>query len=273
MTETIFNNYEKNSKLTRIIEKGFFANKIHYGLKIDGIEVLSNEYDAICILEDDETRRFVKNGKAGIFNRNFEIVFDSDYKWISSKELDGSRRFVDKKGNCGIMNKDYKVIYPPKSRLLWIGKKELDGNRIVVFAKRPLYIRDFIPMSMMSFAIFHQNRVTKKGNNISFKKFKESKEYLFKVNQGEIVPYFNLWDQCEGLEENEQDFYDTLCEMVLKTEEKLFYGLINDHFDEKLEHKYCLISKISDNNQRVCTLKKKNYIYDTTSGTIKEQNN
>lgn len=270
MIETVFNNYENNAALTRIIEKGFFANKIHYGLKIDNIEVLSNEYDAICILEDDGTRRFVKNGKAGIFNRNFEVVFDSDYKWISSKEPDGSRRFVDKKGNCGIMNKDYKVIYTPKSRLLWIGKKELDDNRIVVYAKRPLYIRDFIPMSMMSFAIFHQNRVAKKRNNISFKKYKESKEYYSKVNQGEIVPYFNLWDQCEGLEENEQDFYDTLSEMVLKTDEKLFYGLINNHFDEKLEHKYNLISKINEDNERICTLKKKNYIYDAISGIINE---
>jgi hypothetical protein len=251
-------------------KRSFPEYKTFFGLQDEsGKIVLDIVYDAICPLESNGQRRFKLNGKTGIMNSNFEIIFQSDYLWITSADQEGNRRFVDIKQNMGILNSNFKVISHFK-HCKWIYSKE-DNTRRVVFSKSKPFGGDFLKQISGSILYAATLGVTgmiankKEADNI-LKKHKESK--INNYDEAEEI-YYNIWDKLEKLENNDSIIIETINNFILSDQYPAF-GLIDNEYNFLIEAKYQFISPLLKDKTRNCVYKKKFYVFDEAKKDLKE---
>lgn len=104
----IYKNYDSfKTHLVQETKTSFFKKYNVYGLNdSQGEQVLPIEYDAIYPLEENNTRRFTKNGETGIMDKDYNVIYRFEGKWISEEDDLGQRRFANKKGEIGILDRN-----------------------------------------------------------------------------------------------------------------------------------------------------------------------
>ena len=269
----IFKNFsDSNYDLLTVKKKSNPYYKTFFGLqdKNDNI-ILDVIYDAICPLEGNNQRRFKLKGKTGIMNSEFDIIFQSDYLWITSADKNGFRRFVDKKENMGILSPDFQVVAHFKN-CKWIYSLE-DKNRRVIFSKSKPFGSELLKYMAGSFFYVSTLGITGMVAN-----YKESTEFLKKHRESKTNNYdeaeeifYNSWDILEKYEGEDSIIIETINSFIPSDKYPAF-GLIDNKNNFLIEPKYHFISPLLEDKTRNCLYKKKFYVFDEEKRSIQEKN-
>jgi hypothetical protein len=268
-----YNNYDSvKSQLVEEKTTSFFKKKNIYGLNdSQGNKLLPIEYDAIYPLENNNTRRFTRNGESGIMDENFNTIFKFEGKWISEEDDLGQRRFSNKKGEIGIFDKNFDVLCEPIKKSIWIGPLEENETRRIILRKSPsfgaymlAYSIDFASFGMAS--RYARNKDFASTVNLASEINKESKE----LAEEEIIDGFNNLHDLEKIEYHDEGVNLFILFMLKSqnSDDYIVYGLLDKNHRFVIEPEYNFITPVMDDNTRICFMKKKSYIYDILSNSV-----
>lgn len=269
----IYKNYDSlKTHLVQETKTSFFKKYNVYGLNdSQGEQVLPIEYDAIYPLEENNTRRFTKNGEIGIMDKDYNVIYRFEGKWISEEDDLGQRRFANKKGEIGILDRNLKVLCEPIKKSLWIGPLEEDETRRIILRKSPsfgaymlAYSIDFASFGMAS--RYARNKDFSSTVDLANQMNKESKD----LSKDEFIEGFNTQHDLERIEFHDEGV-NLLCKLFLKSQNSddyIVYGLIDKNHKFIIEPEYNFITPVMDDNTRICFLKKKSYIFDILSNSV-----
>lgn len=269
----IYKNYDSfKTHLVQETKTSFFKKYNVYGLNdSQGEQVLPIEYDAIYPLEENNTRRFTKNGETGIMDKDYNVIYRFEGKWISEEDDLGQRRFANKKGEIGILDRNLKVLCEPIKKSLWIGPLEEDETRRIILRKSPsfgaymlAYSIDFASFGMAS--RYARNKDFSSTVDLAIQMNKESKD----LSKDEFIEGFNTQHDLERIEFHDEGV-NLLCKLFLKSQNSddyIVYGLIDKNHKFIIEPEYNFITPVMDDNTRICFLKKKSYIFDILSNSV-----
>ena len=269
----IYKNYDSfKTQLVQGTKTSFFKKNNVYGLNdSQGEPVLPIEYDAIYPLEENNTRRFTKNGETGIMDKDYNVIYRFEGKWISEEDDIGQRRFANKKGEIGILDRNLKVLCEPIKKSLWIGPLEEDETRRIILRKSPsfgaymlAYSIDFASFGMAS--RYARNKNFSSTVDLANQMNNESKD----LSKDEFIEGFNTQHDLERIEFHDEGV-NLLCKLFLKSQNSddfIVYGLIDKNHKSIIEPEYNFITPVMDDNTRICFLKKKSYIFDILSNSV-----
>lgn len=269
----IYKNYDSfKTQLVQGTKTSFFKKNNVYGLNdSQGEPVLPIEYDAIYPLEENNTRRFTKNGETGIMDKDYNVIYRFEGKWISEEDDIGQRRFANKKGEIGILDRNLKVLCEPIKKSLWIGPLEEDETRRIILRKSPsfgaymlAYSIDFASFGMAS--RYARNKDFSSTVDLANQMNNESKD----LSKDEFIEGFNSQHDLERIEFHDEGV-NLLCKLFLKSQNSddfIVYGLIDKNHKSIIEPEYNFITPVMDDNTRICYLKKKSYIFDILSNSV-----
>ena len=269
----VYSNYDSiKSQLVEEKTTSFFKKRNIYGLNdSQGKMLLPIEYDAIYPLENNNTRRFTKNGESGIMDSNFNVIFKFEGKWISAEDELGQRRFANKKGEIGIFDKNFEVLCEPIKKSIWIGPLEENETRRIILRKSPsfgaymlAYSIDFASFGMAS--RYARNKGFASTINLA-NKVKSDSESSENV---EIIDGFNTLHDLERIEYNDEGVNLVLLLMLKSqnSDDYIVYGLLDKNSEYLIKPDYNFITHVLEDNTRICVIKKKSFIYDILSNSV-----